>query len=184
VEAARIAGATNFHGQLAAIALAEGNLELARTEALTALSQRKTGRIPRLLLARIEQQNGKLAEALDYLDQDLELERKGDQKPLINLRSTRGDVLARLGREKEAEEEFRAEIAGFPENFDAWSRLALLYASQGRVGEYRELLNDMTRRVPSTRSFDAAARVADIVGDKVTAREWRKRKSERFPGAG
>jgi tetratricopeptide (TPR) repeat protein len=184
VEAARIAGATNFHGQLAAIALAEGNLEMARTEALAALSQRKTGRIPRVLLARIEQQNGKLAEALDYLDQALELERKGDQKPLINLRSTRGDILARLGREKEAEEEFRAEISGFPENFDAWSRLALLYASQGRVDEYRELLNDMTRRVPTTRSFDTAARVADIVGDRETAREWRKRKTERFPGAG
>jgi Tfp pilus assembly protein PilF len=89
-----------------------------------------------------------------------------------------------LGREKEAEEEFRAEIAGFPENLDAWSRLALLYASQGRVGEYRGLLSDMTRRVPTTRSFDAAARVADIVGDKTAAREWRKRKSERFPGAG
>jgi arylsulfatase A-like enzyme/tetratricopeptide (TPR) repeat protein len=184
VEAARVAGATNFHGQLAAIALAEGNLEMARTEALAALSQRKTGRIPRVLLARIEQQNGKLVEALNYLEQALELERKGDRKPLINLRSTLGDILARMGREKEAEEAFRSELSNFPENLDAWSLLAVLYASQGRVGEFRELLNDMTRRVPTARSFDAAARIADIVGDKTAAREWRKRKGERFPGAG
>lgn len=99
VDAARIAGSTNFHGQLAAIALAEGNLEMARTEALTALSQRKTSRQPRVLLARIEQQKGKLVEALAYLDQALEVERKGGQKPLVNLRSTQGDILARMGRE-------------------------------------------------------------------------------------
>lgn len=184
VEAAGVAGATNFHGQLAAIALAEGNLTTARTEALTALSQRKTGRIPLVLLARIEQQNGKLAEALNYLEQALELERKGDQKPLVNLRSTQGDILARLGREREAEQAFRTEIGSFPENLDAWSRLALLYASQGRVGEFRELLEDMTRRVPNARSFEAAARVADIVGDKAAARDWRRRKGERFPRAG
>jgi predicted Zn-dependent protease len=94
---------------------------------------------------------------------------------LINLQATRGDVLARLGREAEAEEAFRGEIHDFPENLDAWSRLALLYASAGQRDQSERLLAEMVGRIPASRSFEAAARVAEILGDRAAAQRWRGR---------
>jgi tetratricopeptide (TPR) repeat protein len=178
-EAASAAGSTNVHGELAAIALAEGHLDMARSEALASLALRKTSRAPLLLLARVQQQKGDLAGAMKYLDQALEPEKGSGQRALVNLQSTRGDVLARLGREKEAEQAFRAEVTEFPENFDAWSRLAFLYASQNRIEDFRKLLSDMTERVPTVRSYETAAFISETVGDRAAARVWRARKAER-----
>jgi arylsulfatase A-like enzyme/Flp pilus assembly protein TadD len=183
-EAARAAGSTNVHGELAAIALAEGRLDTARSEALASLALRKTSRTPLLLLARVQQQKGDLAGAMKYLDQALEPEKGSGQRALVNLQSTRGDVLARLGREKEAEQAFRAEVAEFPENFDAWSRLAFLYASQSRPEDFRRLLLEMTEHVPNARSYETAAFLSDTVGDRAAARAWRARKAERFRSSG
>ena len=94
---------------------------------------------------------------------------------MMDLEATRGDVLSRMGEEKAAEKAFAAEIRSFPENLDAWSRLALLYASAGREREFRDLLSRMTTQVPGRKSFEAAARVCEIVGDKKAARAWRDR---------
>ena len=126
-----------------------------------------------MLLAEIEVAAGNLEAALAAL-------RRADvlgngRPPMMNLEATRGDVLSRMGEEKAAEEAFAAEIRSFPENLDAWSRLALLYASAGRDGEFRDLLSRMTAQVPGRRSFEAAARVCEIVGDKKGARAWRDR---------
>ena len=100
--------------------------------------------------------------------------------PALNLRSLRGDVLARLGREKEAEASFRAEVTSYPENFDGWARLAVLYASQGRDAELAALLSEMTSKVPTPKSYDVALRVCRIIGDAACDREWRRRKAGRF----
>jgi tetratricopeptide (TPR) repeat protein len=177
-EAARAAGAGNVHGELSAIALAEGDVEKARSEALASRDVNKTSRTPILLLARVEQKKGNLAGAMKYLDEALALEKSLGQRALINLQSTRGDVLARLGREKEAEEAFRAEVAEFPENFDAWSRLAFLYASQGRVEDFHRLLAEMTEKVATSRSYETAAFLSETVGDRAAARAWRARKAD------
>lgn len=179
-EAARAAGSSNVHGELAAIALAEGRLDAAQAEALASLKLRKSNRAPLLLLARVQQQRGDLAGAMKYLDDALELEKSLGQRALVNLQSTRGDVLARLGREKEAEQAFRTELKEFPENFDAWSRLAFLYASQGRREDFRLLLSEMTRLVPTPRSYETAAFLSQTVGDAAGARDWRRQKAERF----
>ena len=124
----------------------------------------------------------------DDLDRALELDREAGGVPSVNLRSLRGDVLARLGREKEAEEAFRAEITTYPENFDGWARLALLYASHGRHADLAALLSEMTSKVPTRKSYDAAVQVCRIIGDAGCEREWRSRRSARFsgrdPGAG
>ena len=93
----------------------------------------------------------------------------------MSLEATRGDVLSRMGEEEAAEKAFVSEIRSFPENLDAWSHLALLYASAGRDREFRSLLSRMTEQVPGRRSLEAAARVCEIVGDKKGARAWRDR---------
>jgi len=80
------------------------------------------------------------------------------------------------------EEAFRAEIRSFPENLDPWSRLALLYASEGRQTDFRQVLMDLARKVPTPRAYEAAARVSDITGDTAGARSWRRRAAEKGSG--
>ncbi len=173
--AAQAAGATQVEEELSWIALGQGDLASARREAEAALRVRPDAQGPLLLLASIAARAGELPRALDYCDRAIRLARARGEGPLINLQATRGDVLARLGRQAEAEEAFRAEVRDFPENLDAWSRLALLYASAGRRGEADRLLNEMVERVPASRSFQAAAHVSEILGDRAAAQRWRSR---------
>jgi arylsulfatase A-like enzyme/Flp pilus assembly protein TadD len=174
-EAALAAGAQGAEEELALIALARGDLDAARSRAQAALAARKTSRSPLLLLARVEIAQGHPRAALDLLDSAREMGRQTGQSPLETLEATRGDVLARLGRYSEAEEAFRAETRDFPENLDAWSRLALVYASSGRPDLVRQILSEMTSRVPTRSAFEAAAKVCEIVGDHEGARRWRAR---------
>jgi choline-sulfatase len=183
-EAALAAGASGAAEELATIAFARGDHETARRGAQAALAKSPTARVPLLLLARIEETLGNPAAALTHLDRALEVGRRWGQAPIVDLESLRGDALARLGREAEAEQAFRKEISDFPENLDAWSRLALVYRGAGRPAEFKDLLSEMTRRVPSRRSFETAARICEIVGDRREARRWRGRAAQqKAPGA-
>ena len=172
-EAARVAGATDVAPLLARIDLAAGDVARARQEALEAVAARSRDQGPLILLAQIEVAAGNLDAALAALRRADEVGR--GRPPMMDLEATRGDVLSRMGEEKAAEKAFAAEIRSFPENLDAWSRLALLYASAGREREFRDLLSRMTTQVPGRKSFEAAARVCEIVGDKKAARAWRDR---------
>lgn len=181
--AAGEAGASGHHDVLASIALDKGDLDTARAEATLAQGKSKTARAPLVLLARVAVQGGNLPEALASTDRALWLQREWKQLPLISLQATRGDILARMGREKEAEEAFQTEIRDFPDNLEGWSRLALLRASGGRPKEFRETILEMTRRAPTPAGFEAAARVCETVGDAAGARFWRQRKAGRPPAA-
>jgi choline-sulfatase len=170
-QAAIAAGAADVAPLLARIDLSAGDLTRAREEALEAVAARGRDQGPLVLLAEIEAAAGNLEAALAALRR---ADAVGEGRPrVMSLEATRGDVLSRMGEEKAAEEAFAAEIKSFPENLDAWSRLALLYASAGRYGEFRNLLSRMTAQVPGRRSLEAAARVCEIVGDKKGARAWR-----------
>ncbi|HEX9149323.1 MAG TPA: tetratricopeptide repeat protein, partial [Thermoanaerobaculia bacterium] len=181
--AAGEAGAPGFREELAAIAFAAGDLESARREAEAVLAKTPGARAPRLVLARIALARGDLAGALALLDQAAEIDRASARTSAVGLRSLRGDVLARLGREKEAEADFRLEVASHPENLDGWARLALLYASQGRGADLDGLLSEMTKTIPTPQGYDAALRVSRIIGDSARTRDWKRRKIARF-GAG
>lgn len=178
-EAARALGSSGVDEELAAIALAKGDVAAAERHAQSARAQSPEGRLPLLLLGRVAARQGKWDAALSSLDGALSIEQKTRAAPMQGLRAARGDVLAHLGREKEAEEDFHREIRDFPENLDAWSRLALLYAAGGRTGEFRSLLSDMTVRVPTARSFENAAKVCEIVGDQEGARRFRAKAGQR-----
>jgi arylsulfatase A-like enzyme/tetratricopeptide (TPR) repeat protein len=174
-EAARALGAQGIEEELAAIALVEGNAAEAERYAEEAHRLHPEDRLPLLLLARAESRQGRYEEALRHLDEALALEQRSQAAPMSGMRAARADALAHLEREKEAEEDFRREVRDFPDNLDAWSRLALLYASQGRRADVEALLSDMTKQVPAARGFEAAARVCEIVGDREGARRWRAR---------
>ena len=172
--AAGEAGAPGFHLVLASIALDQGDAATARTEARAALGDSRTARGPWVLLARADVLAGDLPAALADTDRALEAEKTWKQPPLVGLQAVRGDVLARMGREKEAQEAFQAEIRAFPENLDGWSKLALLHASAGRAAELRDTVVAMTERNPTPAAYEAAARVCDTIGDAAGARLWRR----------
>ena len=178
--AAGEAGAPGFRDELASIALAAGDLATARREAEAVLAANVEARAPRLVLARVALAGGDVAGAFAQVDGAIRRDRESGRPPAVGFRSMRGDLLARLGREKEAEQDFRAEVASYPENLDAWARLALLSASQGRPGEPAGVLSQMTSRVPTSRSFDTAVRVCGILRDPGCTREWTRRKEERL----
>ena len=88
----------------------------------------------------------------------------------------RGDALARLARNTEAERAFREEIRLFPENTDAYARLAVLYAVDHRlVKEVYGVLEAMYSASPTPATADLAAKTLESVGDPAGAARWRSR---------
>ena len=173
-EAARALGSSGVDEELAAIALAEGDAAAAGRYAEAAQAKSPEGRLPLLLLGRVAAKRGDFAAAIGHFDHALQIEADTHAAPMQGIRAARADALAHLGREHEAEEDFRREIRDFPESLDAWSRLALLYAAGGRAAEFKALLEEMTRRVPTGRSFEVAAKVCEIVGDRRGADAFRR----------
>ncbi|MFN2634585.1 MAG: tetratricopeptide repeat protein, partial [Thermoanaerobaculia bacterium] len=183
-QAAGAAGGAGVPGELAEIALARKDLAEAARQAEAALAGSETSRAPLLTLARIEQARGNPDGALRQLDRALGVQLRWKQGPMRNLQALRGDALARLGREREAEAAFREEIEAFPGNLDAWSRLAVLYAGGGREAEFRGLLEEMTRRVGSRQALETAGRLCRIVGDRWCAKHWGAKLKEVATAAG
>ena len=166
---AQAAGSPHVHQTLAQIAVAQHDLTTAEAEARLALGERPGRRLPLLILARVARERGDLPGALGYLDEVARLTREKNLPPLSLANGLRGDVLARLGKDAEAEEAFRREIELFPENPQAWCNLALLYASQGRDALARDTLSKFVKAAPSADSFRAAIETAGLLGDRELA---------------
>ncbi len=179
---ARDSGAANVHENLARIAVARGDWEIAEQEAREALKEYPERRIPRLILARVKKARGDLAGSLAELENAPGQPETGKQPPLYNWNFLRGDLLARLGRNGEAEAAFREEIRDFPSGPLAWTGLALLYASQGKQVEAREALEALARlRTPD--AVFAAARTYEILGDRQSSTRLRQQVRRTFPSA-
>jgi predicted Zn-dependent protease len=127
-----------------------------------------------LIAARIETKAGDLPAALARVEQAEEIGRRLGSPPLQGLSAARGDILARSGDAAGARAAFRKEIESFPENFDAWSKLAFLAAGAGDRDGCRATLAEMTTRTPSRRSRLVAAEIARAVGDAAEAAKWRR----------
>lgn len=108
-----------------------------------------------VLLARISIEQGRFAEALKTLD----ALRSATATPVRDLEATRGDALAFMDRGKEAETAFHTEIAAFPQNGDAYTRLAILYFALGRPRDSERVLADMVRTIPGARTVKLADEV-------------------------
>lgn len=108
----------------------------------------------RVALILVEQD--RLPEALAFLDA---------VPPTRNLESTRGDILARMDRVPEAIAAFEKEIASFPQNREAYSRLALLLYAGGRSSEARAVLERLVRANPGRESLELAADAAEAAGE-------------------
>jgi predicted Zn-dependent protease len=127
------------------------------------------------MLARILVQQGRLNEALEVADRALSRVTAGEAPPVVTLASTRGDILARLGRTREAEAAFREEIARFPTTRQAYIRLSILMAEQHRFSEIEPALQAMVEASPSPSTFGLAARVMADLGNEEGARRFRRK---------
>jgi len=181
-EAAGDAGTTSPHDNLARIAIIEGDLATAEKEARLSLAKYPSRRVPHMILGRVLHDRHDYAAALVELD--LASQPHGtEQVPLQNLSFLKGDSLARLGREVEAEKAFLQEIRDFPTGAAPRAALAVLYASQGREAEARKALSDLVRELNTPTAYFAAIKTYEILGDPRTAAVLRAEQQRAFPGA-
>jgi tetratricopeptide (TPR) repeat protein len=160
----------------AGVAMQRRDWNTAEKEARLALGRDDRPRVPALIMlarALVEQKN--LPEALTYIDRAAARIREDGAPDVATLASTRGDILARMGRSREAEAAFREEIAKFPATRDAYLRLSLLLASQQRFAEIEPTLEAMIEGSPFPATYILAAQAMSDFGNDAGARAYRTR---------
>jgi arylsulfatase A-like enzyme len=162
------------HAILARVALARDDLARAETHARQALAGPGTDVGAVLVLAEVHLRRDDAASALRLLEETARSEAPG--APSRDVAFLRGDALARLNRLAEAEEAFQQEIRAFPDNAQAYARLAVVWGMRGRtVREVRELLETMYARRPVPDTAALASRTLESMGDPAGAAAWRRR---------
>lgn len=156
------------HHLLGRVALARRDFETAAREANLAARDPAFQRPAQVLQAIILVEQGRLTEALQLLD------RARGPNPIRDLESTRGDILARMDRPADAIAAFESEIRFFPQNRDAYSRLALLQFAAGHRGAAVSVLERMYAASPDRATAQLAAGVAEAVGEDALATRWRR----------
>jgi len=159
---------------IARAALERDELPAAESAARQALAAAVPDPGARLVLAEVHLRRHQAALALEVL----EAARKGAdaEVPVRDRAFLRGDALARLDRLAEAEAAFEEEIRLFPENTQAYARLAVVWGLRGRtVREVHGLLETMHARNPGAESAALAASTLASMGDRRGARSWGRR---------
>ncbi|MGA8808767.1 MAG: sulfatase-like hydrolase/transferase [Thermoanaerobaculia bacterium] len=164
------------HLVLAAVAEARSDLPSAEREARLAAGPDDRPNIPALIiLARILASQQKVDEALPVANRAVAHAGEEGTHPVATVFSTRGDILARMGRTAEAEADFRKEIERFPDSTEAYVRLALLFASEHRFSEIGPALEAMVQASPKPATYFLAAREMKDLGNDAGARAFRSR---------
>ena len=133
-----------------------------------------------LTLGLIEKKENNFAAALEHLDQAAKASAR-HKKPVATLHFNRGDVLARLGRNAEAEAEFRKEIEAYPRNPEAYSSLILLLSTQGRTQEATQLVFELVKVSPGAASYVTISETLKAIGDDRGAVYWARQGLKKFP---
>jgi tetratricopeptide (TPR) repeat protein len=165
---------------LARVAIERGDYKKAREQALLSVQNSHDPTPGYLTLGLVAKKENNLQEALKFLDQAAKAV-AGHKKPLATLHFNRGDVLARLGRNAEAEKEFRLEIEAYPQNPEAYSSLILLLSTQGRTQEATQLVFELVRVSPRAPSFVTISETLKAIGDDRGAVYWARQGLKKFP---
>ncbi|HEV8432838.1 MAG TPA: sulfatase-like hydrolase/transferase [Thermoanaerobaculia bacterium] len=140
------------HMVLAHVALSRHDPATAEKEARASMEDNTHVRDGAVVLAQVLATSGRLDEALRTVDGIAR-----DTSPVENLDATRGDILARMQRNAEAEQAFRSELQNFPHNLDAYTKYAILLTAEGRAADARAALDSMQRANPGAAAQRAAA---------------------------
>jgi arylsulfatase A-like enzyme/Tfp pilus assembly protein PilF len=168
---------------LAQIMMDRGDLPRAVQYARRSVAADPQRIMSRFVLGVAAQRAGRYEEALREFEQAEEAKRRQRRVVVRNLHANMADCLARLGREAEAEREFRRELEAIPQSEEARVGLALLYRSQGRDGEARASLAGLITALPSPgpEAYLKVVQTFSVLGDAEAAREWTARGRAQFP---
>ncbi len=181
-EAARELGDAEADEVLARAYLAAGDLGRADEAAARALAQGRQRKRALLVRARVAVLRGDLPRALALADEVKALVGEKEVGALIGFHYLRGDVLARLGRVEEAEQELSEEVRLFPRRADARVALVALYAASGRREEAVAAIRQILANVPGPEGPAAAAGSLESLGERRAADDLRRQAARRFPG--
>jgi arylsulfatase A-like enzyme/tetratricopeptide (TPR) repeat protein len=172
--------APRAHEILARVAMARGDLALAEQHARLATAG--VDRAAALVtLARVLKQAGRDAEALAEADEAARIVATGNKPPFAGLAFLRGDLLARLGRDQEAEAAFRQEIALAPADARAYQSLIVLLVSAGRGNDATRLVFQLIDRAPTADNFAAIVETMKTLDETNGARYWTAKGREKYP---
>jgi arylsulfatase A-like enzyme/thioredoxin-like negative regulator of GroEL len=176
-------GPATAHSLLAQIALGRHDTAKAEREAQAALAARGSRLGPLMTLAQVRREQGRLADALAVTRQaEQELGQMKENRKFAGLFYVQGDILARLGQNPEAEAAFQREIADYPGDAKAYSRLAVLYAAENRPQEAVETLKKMVdTNAQSPGAYAEAVRALRVMGDPQSAAALLRDAMRRFP---
>ena len=167
--------AAQAHDILARIWLARKNYTRAKQEAELTLQNDHQAIYGLVTLGLIEKQRGDLQSAVAIV-------RGAKGHPRVpNLHFYRGDVLARLGRNNEAERELRQEIAFYPTDPDPYASLVLLLSSEGRTAEATQMIFHMVEVAPDPPMYVAIAETLRAIGDDRGALYWAYQGLQKYP---
>jgi arylsulfatase A-like enzyme/tetratricopeptide (TPR) repeat protein len=168
--------------------MAQVQLDLGQTDAAAEDARRSVAAdasrpMGHYVLGVAAQRAGRYEEALEDFRRAEAANRLQKGSVILDLHARMADCLARLGREKEAEAEFQAEIAAIPWSRDGRVGLAMLYRSQGRDAEARTALEGLvsSTRNPDAETYWTVVKTFALLGDEAGARDWASRARARFP---
>ncbi|HET8773926.1 MAG TPA: sulfatase-like hydrolase/transferase [Thermoanaerobaculia bacterium] len=166
---------------LARIAAQRSDWPRATKEAELAVKEAHDPANALMTLGLIQKQQGNLDKGLEYLDQAAATVSRHKNKNLPQLELYRGDLLARLGRNREAEAAFRREIAGNRTDPEAYGSLILLLSSEGRVEEATKLVFTLIEVAPLPPSYVTISETLKAIGDERGARYWVQQGLKKYP---
>jgi len=169
------------HEILARVWARRGDTKRAEAEAKLSLEASQDPTNALMQLADAEKNRGNLQAALGYLDRAVAKETPKSALGHEGLHLARGDVLARLGRNGEAEKEFRTEIERFPKGPVAYSSLILLLSAEQRNGEATKLVFDLIKANPAAHSYVVISETLKSIGDDNGALYWAYQGLQKFP---
>jgi tetratricopeptide (TPR) repeat protein len=168
---------------LALMALQGGQLDQAASYARSSVQADGDRVMSHFVLGTVARRQGRCEEAVAEFTRAADVQRRRPGFVVPDLHAGRGDCLARMGREAEAEAAFRAELSEFPFSRDGRVGLALLYRSQGRDQQARDALAGVVTAHPSpgANEYATVVRTFAVLGDGAAAREWARRARALFP---
>jgi len=169
------------HETLGKVALERKDYDEAEKQANLALQTVMDPTPEYMILGGVEKERGNLAKALEDYDRAAAAVQQRTPPSMEDLHLFRGDVLARLGRNEEAEREFRAEIRDFPHKARAYSSLILLLSTEGRLEEATKLVFEAFKAAPGPHTYTIIADTLVSIGDERGALFWAQQGLQRYP---
>jgi len=181
--ASEVGGASeaDAHAFAARLALARQDRESAMRHADAAKASNPGLPLPQFLRGRIAYDEGDYDAALTAF-REAAAAMTEHHTTIPDLHLYLGETLAHFEQYGEAETQYRAELATFPRNLQAYASLAMLYRAANRESDLEDVLNDLVDVAPTPEGYATAARLWTVLGERSRAEALRSDARARFRG--